>query len=70
MCQVPSKIKGDVEGRRKMKDFLDVKKGSLEIDETNARSRVKEDEVKLLTEESQIMMANLGHIGPAHKSFL
>jgi hypothetical protein len=59
---VPSKIKGDVEGRRKLKDFLDVKRGSLEIDETNARSRVKEDEVKLLTEESQI--------GPAHKSFL
>ena len=45
------------------KNFFDLQKKKLEIDETDARSRAMEAEQALLAEESRIMMSDLNTMG-------
>ena len=52
-----------------MKNFFDLQKKKLEIDETNARSRAMEAEQALLHEESRIMMADLNSMTPRKRAW-
>ena len=52
------------------KNFFDLQKKKLEIDETNARSRAMEAEQALLAEESRIMMADLNTMTPRKRGWV
>ena len=52
-----------------MKNFFDLQKRKLEIDETNARSRAMEAEHVLHAEEFRIMMANLDTMTPRKRAW-
>ena len=52
------------------KNFFDLQKKKLEIDETNARSRAMEAEQALLAEESRIMMADLNTMTPRKSAWV
>ena len=50
------------------KNFFDLQKKKIEIDETNARSRAMEAEQALLAEESRIMMDDLNNMTPSKRA--
>ena len=53
-----------------MKNFFDLQKKKLEIDETNARSRAMEAKQALLAEESRIMVADLNTMTPRKRAWV
>ena len=57
------------EREENVKNFFDLQKKKLEIEQTNARSRAMEAEQALLLEESRIMMADLDTLTPKKRTW-